>query len=236
MFSKKIKIFYKMLDMLLLLLLCYFYYSTEDYIKNYKFAELSYKDRFTQIYKEHHWDVGSGRGSKPQNAIEYIALLQTYYNDPSYRSYVDLGCGDWQIMEHINIPSNKQYLGYDIVETVIAENRQKHTKTNVSFEVIENFDDIKPADLLIVKDVLQHWSIADVQQFINVVLPRFKAALITNCISAAAPINQDIITGRYTAIDLAQPPYNMQTLQTIMDYSKGGDFKRVYLWINPDIK
>lgn len=203
-----------------------------DLYQDRKLAALSYKDRFTKIYNEGHWGSGSGHGSTHQNASQYIVLLQTYFDNPDYTTYVDLGCGDWQIMEHINIPINKKYIGYDIVENVIAQNSQKYGKTNISFKNIEDLSEVESADLLIVKDVLQHWSSQDVQNFIKNVLPRFKSALITNCMTSANPINSEIVTGQYTAIDLAESPYNLTNLTKIMDYRGGGD-KRVYLWINP---
>jgi len=71
-------------------------------------------------------------------------------------------------------------------------------------------DQLPPADLLLVKDVLQHWSNAKVRQLIPT-FQRFARVLVTNDLIAAQPrqLNQDIPDGDFRPIDLMAPPFNL---------------------------
>ena len=62
-------------------------------------------------------------------------------------------------MKTIRIPDRIKYLGLDIVDHVIEENRKKYTKNNVKFETVDDIKNLTAykGDLLIIKDVLQHW-------------------------------------------------------------------------------
>ena len=53
---------------------------------------------FSDIYEEHVWGVGSGVGSQESNTVEYRELLQRIFDDERFNSFVDFGCGDFQIM------------------------------------------------------------------------------------------------------------------------------------------
>jgi hypothetical protein len=65
------------------------------------------------------------------------------------------------------------------------------------------------AELLIVKDVMQHWSDKAVVAFLPV-LARFRYALITNCVNPAGPtINLPIEDGGFRHLDLRLPPFNI---------------------------
>lgn len=66
------------------------------------------------VYDKKLWGEGSGIGSNPDNATPYLQMLQFYFNDPDLNTYIDLGCGDWKLMELIKSQSDKQYIGYNL--------------------------------------------------------------------------------------------------------------------------
>jgi len=107
---------------------------------------------FSKIYDKSLWGNGSGSGSDPKNAKPYIELLKSHLNDKKYKSIVDLGCGDWQIMSQIIIPDNTHYIGYDLVKSVINKNITNYKKSNIDFVQIKSLEDIQDtkADLLMV--------------------------------------------------------------------------------------
>lgn len=82
--------------------------------------------------------------------------------------------------------------------------------------------------MLIIKDVIQHWSHAEVVKFIEKTLPKFRYALITNCFGKKNP--RDIVIGDFRRIDLTLEPYNLK-MELVLQYAT----KRVYLWTNPEI-
>ncbi|EMY61973.1 class I SAM-dependent methyltransferase [Leptospira terpstrae] len=190
---------------------------------------------FEKVYDEKKWGDGSGIGSWPENAGPYLKLLQESLNDPKYTTIVDLGCGDWKLMETLSIPEEKKYVGYDLVTDLIAQNTKKYSKKNVKFLVIKQLSDIRnvSADLLIVKDVLHHWPIAHINYFLKEILPNYRYALITNDYNFFAS-NQDIAFAEFRPINLQKEPFlPVIGLRVLFDYPSHGIIKRVYLYQNP---
>lgn len=188
---------------------------------------------FTKIYDKNLWGGGSGSGSDPANAKPYLELLQEYFDNPDYKTISDLGCGDWRLMSTINIPAFKTYKGFDIVKSVIDNDAKKYKKSNVEFYHIASLKEFKDqkGDLLIAKDILMHLPNKDVEYFIQHVLPNFKYALITHDYKENEP-NVDIEAGMFRVIDLRSPPFNVQDLQIVLEYTTGSTIKRTYLYTN----
>ena len=195
---------------------------------------------FDNIYKKNLWGAGSGYGSVAKNTIKYRELLQKIFYDDRYNSFVDFGCGDFQIMKLMKVPSNKSYNGIDVVADVIEKNRKLYGSQhpNYQFHHVDDLSALKggsellKGDMLIVKDVLIHFPNKNIRYFIDNILPNFKYALITNDYSKNA--NQDIKKGRFRAVDLASPPFNLKNLEVVLEYTGGGN-KRVYFYTNPDL-
>jgi SAM-dependent methyltransferase len=202
--------------------------------KNYLEENITSREAeiFTKIYDENFWGGGSGKGSDPKNAGPYLELLQSYLDDPKINSIIDLGCGDWRLMETLKIPDNKLYIGFDLVKSVIDTNIKNHSKSNIRFTLIRDLSDFRnqTGDLLIVKDVIHHWETKTIQFFIQTILPNFKYTLITNGYNAENN-NYEIETGKFRPIDLEAEPFNMLTLKVVLDYPAHGAVKRVYLHV-----
>ena len=65
-----------------------------------------------------------------------------------------------------------------------------------------------PADLLIIKDVLQHQDDAGIMDFYRKVIPRYQFCLITNSYRKIdTPTNVDTGTGGFRCLDLKAEPY-----------------------------
>ncbi len=216
----------------------YSYYSLRYHLIK-RIAGSEYVATFSNIYASNIWQQGSGEGSDPVKAAPYIALLQYLLNDTRFNSFADLGCGDWRIMQQINIPAGKTYDGYDVVPELIRANKRRFDASNINFYVIKDLEDFKRIhageDLLIVKDVLQHWPIKDIQYFLTNILPQFKYALITNSLTAdvkgAKPTNSEIVLGDFRPIALTQSPFNL-TATVLLEYPSPG-LKQVLLYVNP---
>jgi hypothetical protein len=120
-----------------------------------------------------------------------------------------MGCGDWQFSQHINWNGVK-YKGFDIVESVIDSNKERYSSNSVSFHYYSgDSSDLPEADVLIVKDVLQHWSYESINKFI-LDLGKFKFVLIINCVDPAGELNnKSIEDGGFSCLDLRLPPFNL---------------------------
>jgi SAM-dependent methyltransferase len=157
------------------------------------------------------WGHGSGPGSDPFYTIAYRAFLEKFYQLNRVKSIVDIGCGDWQFSRFLNF-DGVDYLGLDVVPLVVDRNSRAFARSNVKFSLMpENNADIPGADLLIMKDVLQHLPIPDIIEFYKDVFPKFKYCLITNSFQKiATEVNHEILPGEFRCLDLAAPPFNFR--------------------------
>jgi SAM-dependent methyltransferase len=166
---------------------------------------------FSTIYAQGVWGNGSGAGSDPANVEEYVRFLQDFIRDRSIRSIVDCGCGDWQLMRHIDL-SGVDYLGIDLVPDVLARNQAEFGRPGVRFE-LGNFTEmaLPAADLLLCKDVLQHLPDRNVFRFLAG-LDRFKFALLTNDLGRNADRDATLAASswHFAPIDLTAAPFNLR--------------------------
>lgn len=207
---------------------------------------LSDSSVFNRIYKKHLWGIGSGLGSHEANTVLYRELLQRIFDDERFNSFVDFGCGDFQIMELMKVPSYKSYVGIDVVADLIKENKEFYGRQhpNYLFYHIEDMSAMKPgselfkADMIIIKDVLQHLPNQSIKYFIEKILPNFKYALITNDYSDDVILrNSDIAKGQARPVDLTYSPFNLENMELVLEYKMPSFIflKRSYLNSNRNV-
>jgi 2-polyprenyl-3-methyl-5-hydroxy-6-metoxy-1,4-benzoquinol methylase len=140
----------------------------------------NFTEYFTDIYNRNLWFTGSGGGSTPSATVSYRYYVENFIKDKNIKTVVDFGCGDWQFSKEMNW-DNIEYAGYDCVKGIIDCNTENYSKQNIKFNFIENLDDffIK-GDLLLIKDVFQHWDNDEVVYFLTNIKSNFKFVLITN--------------------------------------------------------
>ena len=190
---------------------------------------------FNNIYEQGLWgtddDGGnhSGTGSTAALTVLYRAYLQPFLKDHAIHSVVDAGCGDWEFSKLMDW-AGIDYKGYDIVASVIDKDRRLYGGPTTKFftaDIIET--DLPPADLLLVKHVLQHLPNAIVAKFLRQ-LPKYTYVLLTDGVDAntlSAP-NVDIAAGAYRPIDLTRPPFNLPAVKALL-YNDGLDTHEVLL-------
>lgn len=176
---------------------------------------------FDDIYRSAKWgnaDGGStsGSGSLMQTTVVYRTFLQRFMKDNQVRSVVDAGCGDWEFSSAIDW-TGIDYKGFDIVPSVIAEDKKKYEKTNVHFFVADIVEsDLPPADLLIVKHVLQHLPTTAVQRFLGQI-PKYRHALIVDSVNPTtlSSTNWDIAPGAFRYLDVTAPPFLVRGVKVL---------------------
>lgn len=202
------------------------------------------RTQFEQIYAENRWGYGSGEGSKRQHTKHYTSFLQKFLRKYKIKSVVDVGCGDWQFSQFIHW-SGIDYQGFDVVRSVIETNQRKFAAPGVCFRLTAgDGSDLPSADLLIAKDVLQHWSNDAIKAF----LPNFnkyRYCLVTNCVNPnGKTTNEDIETGDFRYLDLRLAPFGIHAVELLSFtdnrgpigswLSKASWLKRVLLIRNQD--
>jgi hypothetical protein len=173
---------------------------------------------FDEIYKNDSWSGGSGPGSDASANQPYMRFVEKFIRKERISRVVDVGCGDWQFSRLMNW-YDADYEGFDVAESVISNNQVAFGGGRISFRSYSgDFTELPQADLLICKDVLQHLSNSKVCQFVDI-LPKFKFALITNCVDPKlkAPNNDEIRDGDFRYLDLRDAPFHVVASE-VLDY------------------
>jgi SAM-dependent methyltransferase len=192
-------------------------------------------DAFRRIYASDHWQGGSGEGSHVAATEAYRQILAAVLAGRDVTTVVDAGCGDWQFSRLVDW-TGKRYIGVDIVPEVVDRDRDSFGSDYVEFVVGDiRTVPLPSADLLVCKDVLQHWDIDSVRGFLERNLSRYRYALITNDISSvhidADMLNAEIPIGHWRPLDLEQAPFGMHA-QARIDFDIRGEWtKRALLFV-----
>jgi SAM-dependent methyltransferase len=188
---------------------------------------MDHKSVFNKIYNDNAWGCGSGWGSVPKSTEAYRQFIMDFIRFNEIKSVLDIGCGDWQFSKLIDW-SGIQYTGLDVSDVVLS-NTKNLARPGVSFiEANALTDPLPEAELVLIKDVLQHWSNVDIINFLPR-LGKFDRALITNGFSPGQLVNtnKDIKTGGWRPVDLIKQPFNLKG-SYIYQYV-GDEPKRIFL-------
>ena len=181
------------------------------------------KDAMDQVYKMKLWgsnnaEFYSGSGSHQPEIIEpYIETISTFltsFKNPI--TVLDLGCGDFNIGKNF-VNFTQKYTAVDIVSELIKYNTEHFKAENLNFECLDIATDTLPkADCIILRQVLQHLSNAEVQSVVDK-LSDYKYVILTEHLPSEDFIpNKDIISGqgirikKKSGIDLLATPFNMK--------------------------
>jgi SAM-dependent methyltransferase len=175
---------------------------------------MDHKRIFNEIYLKNAWTFGSGGGSLEESTRDYRGFLQNFMRANRIKSVLDLGCGDWQFSQFINW-DGIDYTGIDVSDVVLA-NTKRFSRPGVQFiELNALMEPLPKADLLIVKDVFQHWGNVEIIHFLPK-LQKFERALVVTGGGQSGShlrpgiINADIPTGSFRPVDLTQKPFGVK--------------------------
>lgn len=182
---------------------------------------------FGRIYDRGGWSsLGSGPGSSAQYNRPFLKSLSDLAKKADIRSIVDYGCGDWTMFSEYQF-GNIDYLGIDIVDSVVETNRNRYSRPRVEFRSARPLaEETCSADLLLMKDVMLHLPNAQCIEFLDYARLRFRFGIFVNDLrSHEAEVNEEISLGGYRPVDITKPPFNRHAL-TLLVY--GTDFRRVF--------
>ncbi|TXG38356.1 class I SAM-dependent methyltransferase [Seonamhaeicola maritimus] len=185
----------------------------------------------TQIYDKHLWggkefDFYSGTGSHDPKIIEpYLKALITFLKSFAAPLIVsDLGCGDFNIGKHLT-KYTKKYIAIDIVENLINRNKNLYKEKNLEFHCLDIVtDELPQGDCIILRQVLQHLSNAEILKVIEKI-KTYKYVILTEHIPVGSfTPNKDIISAQgirlkqSSGVNVLEAPFHFKTKdQTILD-------------------
>ncbi|MES2834118.1 MAG: class I SAM-dependent methyltransferase [Pseudomonadota bacterium] len=141
--------------------------------------------RFTEVYEQRLWlseESVSGSGSERQSGQvrHSIDLLNRFTRELQIRSIADIPCGDFNWMpEYLDQNPGVEYVGYDVVPALIAENRAKFPGRRLEVLDITRRRPAR-ADLVFSKDMFNHLPLDDIWAALeNMVASRPRYLLLT---------------------------------------------------------
>jgi hypothetical protein len=191
------------------------------------------EDRFSHIYLNNLWsskESPSGTGSELASTETLRAWLVENIPNLGVQKFVDAPCGDFNWMQHVLKFVDVEYLGLDIVPSLIERNSEVYSSRSIRFEVANICQDVlPPCDLIMVRDCLFHLSYDDINRFlINLSGVDYKYLLTTTHVVKNL-VNSDILSGDFRPIDLFSSPFNFNSMHVVArvpDVSKGEDVSR----------
>lgn len=190
------------------------------------------KEIFENIYKNGTWlnkrgGTAGGPGSCIECSGEYLKFLEGFCIEHNIKSIIDLGCGDFNLMQHFNL-TQLNYTGVDIVPFLIEDNNKEFSSETVRFVEADilSYTPESPCDLVIIKDVLQHLCYTDVIACVTNI-KYSKHILLINDYSTR--LNKDCETGGYRPLNLHIPPYSnhIKDINPIFKFDSCGFYKNV---------
>jgi SAM-dependent methyltransferase len=207
-----------------------------------RYREQSPHEVFSHIYHSGIWGAAadepgyfSGTGShEPLIVNTYVdAVLSCLRELPARPDVVDLGCGDFHIGSRIR-PACGRYVACDVVEPLIAANRDRFGQLEVEFRCLDIArDDLPAGDVVFLRQVLQHLDNGRIASVLAK-LERYKVLILTEHLPPAPdfPPNADKLLGASTrlarivpsGVVLTAPPFNMKPVHTrvLCEVHEGG--------------
>lgn len=176
--------------------------------------ETDLKSRFSAIYDrgiwQHNTDAatpGSGLGSSLAATSALREALPALMDDLEARTLLDIGCGDFTWMQHVTM--RPDYIGIDVVDSVIAQNARLYGGPGRTFAVGDaTTDDLPAADVVLCREVLFHLSFVDIRKLLKNVLSKDRSYIIATSDRETA-FNSDIPTGDFRVLNLEAWPLRL---------------------------
>lgn len=191
-------------------ILKYAYRATLKFIYIFKMIIYSNEKKFNYIFKKNIWgsyESISGPGSEIQNTIVIRQQIPNLIKKYNIKTILDIPCGDFHWFKEMDIKID--YLGADIVDTIINENNSKYSSDYISFKKLDITSEAINGkfDLIIIRDLFIHFSNDDIFKSLqNIKESQSKYILTTNYNDS--DINKNIVTGSFREINLMIDPFN----------------------------
>ncbi len=202
------------------------------------------KKVFTAIYKSNHWAQSdnlsgeivsvSGPGSN-LNKEGFLNLKNNFdkiINEFEIKSILDMPCGDFLWLNEVIKNKNIDYLGIDIVDELINENKIKYKKENTNFECrdIVEFFPSNQFDLILIRDLFIHLKNSDIIKILNNLKKMDFKYLAVN--SNTNDQNIDINIGQHRKVNILIEPFNIK--KPFISINDGEYDKFIYFYKKSD--
>lgn len=197
---------------------------------------------FSGIHRENAWagdESISGPGSSREATATVRRELPALLGELGMRTLLDAPCGDFHWLAEVDLPVER-YLGVDVVAAVIAANRERYGSERRAFAHLDLLrDPLPPADLILCRDCLVHFSFRDIERALAA-FRRSGAAYLLTTTFPRLETNRDIVTGEWRPLNLEISPFRLSPPLRLVDegyLGEGGRYadKSLGLWRLADL-
>jgi SAM-dependent methyltransferase len=221
--------------------------------KDKTYRDLTTGEIFTKVYEEGIWGRSSdqaqkfysGSGSHESEIVGgYVAGVREFLVSLEKKpDVVDLGCGDFFVGQNIR-EFCESYVACDVVPSLIEFNKEKYKACNVDFRVLDLADDDLPkADIVFIRQVLQHLSNRHIANAIPKIANSYKFLVLTEHIPDSSkfvpnldkPAGPGVRVALGSGLVLTKPPFNLKAkteriLCEVPEYGPFGGLLRTTLY------
>lgn len=198
------------------------------------------KEVFRHHYENNAWsneESVSGPGSTLQYTEKLRIELPKLVAELGVSHILDAPCGDFNWMQHVKWDSAIQYVGADIVDSLVEKNQEIHGTPYRHFISLDITRGPLPcAGLWLCRDCLFHLSNRDIFR----VLDNFVHSEIEFLLTTSYPnckINHDIPTGSFRYLNLTLRPFFLNPPTRIVeDWSEGHPERIMGLWTKNEVR
>ena len=188
----------------------YLYRSLRNLSLIYKLKNKDTKEIFTNIFRGNRFGGGdsvSGPGSNLSQTRIIIKELPKLLWDLNISTILDIPCGDFHWMNRVSL-DDVDYIGADIVNDLIQDNKEKYKRKNLKFQHLNIIDDELPkVDLIFCRDCLVHFPFKDIFLALHNICYSESEYLLTTTFPSRKK-NRDILIGQWRPFNLEIPPFD----------------------------
>jgi hypothetical protein len=180
---------------------------------------------FQRISEVNHWgnaESVSGDGSTLEYTYNLRHELAKFLRAFKIGSMCDAPCGDFNWMRAVDFPEKFEYVGGEIVPSLVETNRSKYETETRRFQLQDiTADQFPDVDLWFCRDCLFHLPTDAILRALKLFAKsRMKYVMTTTHLNTTKFRNRDIAAGRYRKLDLYATPYHLprDVLYRIPDY------------------
>ena len=214
-----------------------------DFVRHQLYARLRSLNRrkiFRNIYGSNYWDGResvSGIGSSLSTTEGLRASLPAIISKLEIRSLLDIPCGDFNWMRHIDL-GLERYIGADLVPAIVERNIHNYSDRGVFICLDIMKDNLPKVDSILCRDCLVHFSIREVHKVLHNIgraTPRY--LMITTFPGCSE--NIDTVLPYWRPLNFEIAPFNFPTaLDMIRDFStdqRNDQGKYLAIWKAADL-
>jgi hypothetical protein len=152
------------------------------------------------------YSQNSGAGSRLDVTKTVVADLPPLLREMGIRSMLDIPCGDFLWMQHVDL-GDIDYIGGDVIGSLIASHQGRYGSPKRAFRQLDLVTDLLPTvDLVFCRDCLVHLSNRLAQQAIA----NIKRSGATYLLATTFPDqeNRAILTGNWRPTNLSAAPFH----------------------------